>query len=603
MAGDNTRNDNLGVVLQGEGVSEGIVMGNAVRWDRTELLVEHVRLPQSLVELEIARFHDAVARAEQEIDGLYESLVHSGMSEGEHLGLLDAHKMTLHDPMIQGDTERYIREEHLNAEWALSMTLKRVAAMFSAMSDPFFRERGQDIIHIGHRLHHFLARSSGADGLVPTLQLQPGSVLVAKSLSPAEAIAASRQGVSAMVLESGTAQGHTAIIARSVGIPAVIALTNATDQVGDGDRVIVDGFEGEIVVHPSQYEELLYSRRANRAKAVRRTVGRNKALAAQTPDGYEVKLRCNLDFAKQAFVVDNHGGRGVGLFRTEFLYLERAHPPTEQEQCVVYSDILEASKPHPVSIRTLDVGGDKAVRSLGETPKGLRAIRYCLANEDLFLTQLRALLRAARHGHLRILLPFITTPGEIRQVKRLLQRASAQLRAEGVDHRADVPIGAMIEVPAAALAADLLACEVDYFSVGTNDLMRYTMAVSRESSTPEYLRNPLHPGFLRMLKLVTQAGQAAGIPVAICGEMASKPRYAPVLLALGFNELSMTPESVPLVKEVIRRTPRSDALAVYHKVLDMRSAVEAKDYLDSYMVEHYPELVQPRFRGAPHYAR
>ncbi|MCA9517605.1 MAG: phosphoenolpyruvate--protein phosphotransferase, partial [Myxococcales bacterium] len=459
--------DNLGTVLQGEGVSDGIVLGHATRWDRHEIHVEHVRLPESLVAAEVTRFRAAVDRADSELGELYEQLATSGLAEGETLGLLDAHKMMLRDPAILGDTERYIKDERLNAEWALSMTLKRYEAMFANMKDPFFRERGQDVAHIGERLYRFLVEPDAASTAGAAMEIPRGAILVAKTLSPAEALAASRHGVAAFVLETGTPTGHTAIVARSTQVPTVIGLPGVCDLVGDGDRIIVDGLEGEVVVRPSQYEELLYNRRAQRAKAVRKTVRQNKALPAVTPDGTTITLRANLDFPTQAATVEQHGGLGVGLFRTEFLFLERSTPPSEDEQAEVYAELLRAMRPHPVTIRTLDIGGDKAFEFLGgpkALPTELRAIRYCLAHEEVFLTQLRALLRASGHGELRVLLPFVTAASEIRRTKQLIMRASAELSERGVRHDPDIAIGAMIELPAAALTADLIAKEVDFLS-------------------------------------------------------------------------------------------------------------------------------------------
>lgn len=596
--------DNLGTVLQGQGVSDGIVLGHVTRWDRHEIYVEHVRLPESLVAAELTRFRAAVDRAEHELSELYEQLSESGLAEGETLGLLDAHKMMLRDPAIIGDTERYIRDERLNAEWALSMTLKRYEAVFAAMKDPFFRERGEDVAQIGERLYRFLVEpDGGAAGAA--MAFPRGTILVAHTLSPAEALAASRN-VAAFVLETGTPTGHTAIIARSMQVPTVIGLPGVCDLVGDGDRIIVDGLEGEVVLRPSQYEEILYNRRAQRAKAVRKTVRQNRALPAVTPDGTRIVLRGNLDFASQAPAVEQHGGLGVGLFRTEFLFLERATPPNEDEQTAVYAELLRAMRPHPVTIRTLDIGGDKAFEFLGgprALPTELRAIRYSLAHEEVFLTQLRALLRASGHGELRLLLPFVTVAAEIRRTKQLLVRASAELSERGVRHDPDISIGAMIELPAAALTADLIAREVDFLSVGTNDLMHYTMAVPRDATVPEYLTNPLQPAFLKLLQMITRAGRAAGVVTSICGELAGRPRFVPLLIALGFNELSMAPDAIPLVKEVVRRTPKSEALALFQRLQGIPEPEEAKDYLDSYMVEHFPDIVSPRFRGAPHYMR
>ncbi len=598
-------NQHLGMVLRGVGVSPGIVLGVAARFDREALPIERVHLPQSLLDSEVRRLYGAVASAEAEIDTLQAELVSTGRSEGEHLGVLSAHKVMLHDQMLLGDAERRIQEQGINAEWALTEALQHIGTIFEAMEDPFFRERGQDVQHVGDLLMRAL---SGGEGMRSVVQsVGPGSVVVADTLSPAEALALARLPVGAFVLDKGSATGHTAIIAHSMDIPAVVGLTGVGEHVGQGDRIIVDGGEGEVIVHPSEGEELVYGRRARRARAFFKALRQNRNQPAVTPCGEGlITLRGNLDIADEIPRILECGGEGVGLFRTEFLFLDRRDLPSEEEQLETYARVLDELAPHPVTIRTLDIGGDKQLKA--ERPgikasPALRAIRYCMRDRDLFKVQLRALMRASVHGSLRLLIPFVTTLSEVQWTRRLMSEVREELLAEGHDVAESIPTGIMIEVPAAALIADILAREVDFFSVGTNDLIQYTLAVERDEQAVDHLYQPLHPAMLRLLQAVTRAARAGKIDVAMCGEMASDPRYAMILLALGFTELSMNAASIPLVKEVIRRTERADALRLLQKTMGMSSVLEITDYVDSYMVEHFPDIVTPRMRGAPRYAR
>lgn len=598
-------NQNLGMVLRGVGVSPGIVLGVASRFDREDVPIERVHLPESLLSSEVKRLHQALAKAEAEIDALQDELVESGKSEGEHLGVLDAHKVMLRDQMLIGDTERRIHEQGINAEWALSEALAHIATIFEAMEDPFFRERGQDVEHVGDLLMRAL---SGDDSMRSVISsVGPGSVVVGDTLSPAEALALARLPVAAFALDKGSATGHTAIIAHSMDIPAVVGLENVGEHVGQGDRIIVDGGEGEVIVHPSEGEELVYGRRARRARAFFKALRQNRDLPAVTPCGEAVvTLRGNLDLVDEIPRILECGGEGVGLFRTEFLFLDRRDLPSEEEQLETYARVLDQMAPHPVTIRTLDIGGDKQLRAdrphVNASP-ALRAIRYCMVDRELFKTQLRALVRASVHGSLRLLIPFVTTLAEVRWTRKLMREVRAELEAEGHDVSPDIPTGIMIEVPAAALIADLLAKEVDFFSVGTNDLIQYTLAVERDEQAVDYLYQPLHPAMLRLLQAVTRAAHAGGIEVSMCGEMASDPRFSLLLLALGFTALSMNAASIPLIKEVIRRTERTEALRLLQKTMGMSSVDEISDYIDSYMVQHFPDIVTPRMRGAPRYAR
>ena len=597
-------NDNLGMVLRGVGVSPGIVLANAVRLDRTKVSIERVHLPESLLESEVSRLGEAVERAEAEIDQLHGHLQDEGHTEGEHLGVLDAHKVMLRDQMLLGEAERRIREQGINAEWALSQALEHVSEIFAAMEDPYFRERGADVEHVGDLLLRALCGDPGYRDVIE--DIPRGSVVIASDLAPSEALTLARRPVAAFALDGGSATNHTAIIAHSMAIPTVVGLRDITELVGEGDRIIVDGDEGEVIVHPSPDEELVYSRRARRARAFFRALRQNKDKPAITPDGVAVALRGNLDIADEWGRIGDCGGSGVGLFRTEFLFLDRVELPEEEEQYQTYRSILEALAPHPVTIRTLDIGGDKLLRANREVVKasaGLRAIRYCLRDRELFDPQLRALLRASVHGELRLLIPFITSITEVYQVKRILAEMTESMRAEGHAIAERIPLGFMIEVPAAALMSDLIAREADFVSVGTNDLIQFTLAVGRDDTSLDSISHPLHPAMLRTLQMIARAGRAAGIEVAMCGEMASDPRYALVLLALGFSELSMNAASIPLVKEVIRRTPRSEARLLLQKIMGMTEVQPIADHVDSYMVEHFSDIVTPRMRGAPRYRR
>ncbi len=585
------------------GVAPGIVLGTAARVDRAPVPIEHVHLPQSLLESEVSRLYEAVERAEASIDQL-ESSLESGGGTGEHLGILGAHRVMLRDPMLLGESERHIRQQAMNAEWAVSETLAHIGEIFAHIEDPFFRERGSDVEHVGDLLLRMLSGEDGYDNAIE--DIAKGAVVVADGLSPAEALAVARRSVSAFVLEHGTMTSHTAIVARSMNIPAVVAVPGLTEHIGEGDRIIVDGDEGEVIISPSREEELVYARRERRQRAFKRALRQNRSKPATTTDGHEVVIRGNLDFASDVSRIGDAGGHGVGLFRTEFLFIDRADLPDEEEQVDIYTRVLHAASPHAVTIRTLDLGGDKQLRAERDgivMSPGLRAIRYCLRDRALFDTQLRALLRASVHGELRLLIPFITSMSEVRRVKRAISEVREKLVAEGHEVADEIPLGFMVEVPGAALIAESLAAEADFLSVGTNDLIQYTLAIARDDEGVTGLYQPLHPAVMRLLEMTTRAAHEAEIPVSICGEMAADPRYALVLLALGFNELSMTAGAIPLVKEVIRRSSKEESLALLEHIRGMSQATEIADHVDSLMIDRFSDIVRPSMRSAPRSAR
>lgn len=593
----------LGTMIRGVGVSPGIVLGYASFLAQAEVHFERLHVELERVEGEVARLEAAVVRAEHDIDALDELLRAERGSEGEYLGVLEAHKVMLRDPMLLDQARALITGELRNAEWAVHHATKEISSIFGGMDDAFFRERADDIHHVGQLLLRTLTGEHAER--MPSI-VGPGAVIVAATLSPADALALARQRIGAFVLDQGTATSHTAIIAHSLGIPAVVGLLTASERIGDGDRIIVDGSEGEVVIHPSAAEENLYGQRAVRQRALRGALRANRELPAETLDGVRVHVRGNLDIVEGMDLLTAHGAVGVGLFRTEFLFLDRPSLPSEDEQYEVYTRVLREAAPHPVTIRTLDVGGDKLLptqRTGTRAGAGLRAIRYCLQEQELFRTQLRALFRASVHGALRLLLPFISSMHEVRQVQRMTAAIRQELLARGQPVADHVPMGFMIEVPAAVLIADQLAREAAFFSVGTNDLIQFTLAISREERSLDYLYHPLHPAMIRILQMTTRAAHAAKIPVGICGEMAGDPRFTLVLLALGFDELSMSASSIPLVKEIIRSSRRSDGLSLLQEISQMSAVAEITDTVDSYMAEHFPRICAPRMVGAPKFRR
>lgn len=601
MTADDT---SLGTVLTGIGVSPGIVTGYAVFIDAHDVPVECVQLasPQA-VEDQVLRLQSAVELAEAEIDAIHASLSEHGGPAGDHLAVLDAHKLMLRDPLLISDAIRRIQTEQVNAEWALSRAVARVSEIFDELEDPFFRARGADVTGVGQLLMRCLAGGRASAGVH---DVAPGAVVVAHALTPSDALSLARQRVGGFVLDSGAPTSHTAIIARSMGIPAVVGVGDACGYVGKGDRLIVDGDEGEVVVHPSAAEELIYLGRASRAQALQLALHRGRGQPSVTRDGTLVALRGNLDFAADVHRLTEHGAAGVGLFRTEFLFMDRETLPSEEEQFEVYAAVVRHVAPEPATLRTLDIGGDKVLpfesQAAPRSP-GLRAVRYCLRHTELFRTQLRAMFRASAHGSVRLLVPFVTTMAEVLTVRRLMTQVREELAAEGHAMAADVPLGFMIEVPGAALIADEIARHADFLSVGSNDLIQYTLAVSREDEALEHLYQPLHPAILRLLAMVTSAARQAGVPVSICGEMAGDPSYTLILLALGFGELSMNARAIPMVKQVVRRSDRAQAAALYDRVAPLWHADEIKDTVESYMVEHFGDLITPRWHRAPHFVR
>jgi phosphotransferase system enzyme I (PtsI) len=547
-------------LFQGLGVSPGVALGRVYLLHTESMPVVPYPIPPERVQEELERFEQAREKARKEL-GEVKERVQTELG-GSYAGIIDAQLLILDDPSLVGEVTKRIRVGRVGAPWALKEVVAEHMRRFDAIDDSYLRERGGDLSDVHRRLHRILSGKSGARD-----QLPPGPiVIVAASLVPTDAMFLAQQDVVGLATDVGGKTSHTAILAQALAVPAVAGLRDLSQRVQNGDAVILDGDSGEVRLEPTEEETARAAERHRVWIAMEeRVIAEATDLPAVTRDGVEVEVRANLEFAYEVQTAQRFGARGVGLYRSEFLFLSHAPGlPSEEDHYRTYVEISEKVAPHPAVFRTLDLGGEKyfhEVLARNETNPvlGLRAIRFCLRSPEIFRPQLRALLRAATRDNVRIMLPLITTRDEIQEVRKILAEEAARLHAAGVEARADVPLGIMIEVPAAAVAADLLASEVDFFSIGTNDLIQYLLAVDRGNERVSYLYQPRHPGVLRLIKYVVDAARAWGIPVSLCGEMASDPEVVGTLIGLGLRELSVQPRAVPMVRQAIEAVSAAEA--------------------------------------------
>jgi len=571
------------VTLYGIGVSPGYAIGRAHFVDRRKVKVPHAHLSESEVPEELDRFRQALSVSEQQISDLKARLQSAGE---EHYLILDAHQLMLRDHMLIDGTCQLIREQHLNAEWALKKVLRSIKQVFDNIEDEYFRERRSDVDFVGDRL---LRNLLGKDQ--PTLDnMMPGSVVVAHDLSPADTAQILETSAGGFVTEVGGRTSHTAIMARSLELPAVVAVDGLTEYVGTGDVIVIDGSNGRVHVNPEPEEVQRYQQRQAAYNAERAKLDTERMSPAVSSDGIGVNVRGNIELPEEAPIVVEHGAHGVGLFRTEFLFMQRKALPDEQEQYERYVEVLDACAPESATIRTLDLGGDKLsnfvkIEDESNPVMGLRAVRLCLKRPELLKTQARALLRASAHGPLKVMVPLVSRVSEIRAVKRVFTACRAELQAEGVAMADDIAFGIMIEVPAAALIAKQLAKEVDFFSIGTNDLIQYTLAVDRGNPHVAHMYAPLHPAMLSLLSTITNAGREMGIEVSMCGEMAGDPMCLPIVLGLGLTHLSMNATSIPLIKTMIRNLDVSECRDLVEAVRDLPSNEQVEENVRFFLRE------------------
>jgi phosphotransferase system enzyme I (PtsI) len=580
-------------ILVGIGASAGIAIGRCWPVDRRKVRTPKRRLGPDEVEPELARFRTALELSEAQLAEVRHKVAEAeGGSAGDHTAIIDMHRMMLKDEMLVLEVQKLIRDERINAEWAVKRVVRKIKGAFSDAADEYFKERRADVDFVGERIiKNLLGQQVDVEEPPPE-----GAIIVAHDLSPADtALLLHERKVGAFVTDAGAKTSHTAIVARALEVPAVVAVGRITTLADKGDWIIVDGARGVVIINPTAGERADYEVARERFLEHERELLRTRDLPAATEDGVTLRMAGNIEFAEEVPSLLSHGGEAVGLYRTEFLYLQREQLPTEEEHYLDARRILEALAPRSVTIRTFDLGGDKlpaGLRGHAENPAlGLRAIRYCLRQPEMFRAQLRGLLRAAVHGNLRIMFPMISGVAELRAAKRVLLEVREELKREGQELPLP-PVGIMIELPSAAMIADRLALESDFFSIGTNDLIQYTIGIDRQNKDVAYLYKPLHLSVLRMLKMVCDAGRAAGIPVSMCGEMAGEPQNALVLLGLGLTELSMNGPSIPLVKRIIRAARAEDGRVLLERLMAMTAADDIEREVKNEMSRRFGGLLE-----------
>nr|WP_295378766.1 phosphoenolpyruvate--protein phosphotransferase [Pseudoxanthomonas sp.] len=566
-------------LLSGHGASRGSALGRArVRLPHA-LEVAEQRIPAHAVEAELQRLHVAVDATREEMHRLRDRL-HGALARevGE---FLDLHALLLDDPELLYGLDELIRTGRYSADYALRLQRDRLAAVFDDMDDAYLKSRMDDLDHVIGRIHaHLQQRAVDAEGVA-------GDILVCDNIAPSELAQLQSQGVVAIVTTAGSALSHSAILARSLHMPLVVGAVQALQRVNDGDALIVDGTTGRVVVDPSAADLRRYRERLREVAREERELGRLRSKPSRTRDGMDIALYANAESLDDVARAHALGAAGVGLYRTEFLFLQRNELPDEDEQFRAYRDVVLGMSGRPVTIRTLDLGADKADRtglaldSEDNPALGLRGVRLSLARDGVFDTQLRAILRASAYGPVRILIPMVSSREEILAIRRLIKQVSAQLRKQGLEIAGQVQLGAMIEVPAAAIAMHGFVDVVDFVSIGTNDLVQYLLAADRNNEALGELYSPLHPGVIRLLRHVITIGQAHGIPVAVCGEMAGDPRLAPLLLALGLREFSLHPNTLLELRRVIRGSDWAALQASTDKLLKARDRAGIERWLKS----------------------
>jgi len=538
----------------GIGVSGGIAIGPARLLSHTSLEVSHYAVNEHLLDKEVARFDSAITVVRDELASLGETVPAGAPAEME--AFLQLHLMILNDTMLCEAPRALIVQQGCNAEWALKQQMDLLVKQFEAIEDAYLRERQVDVVQVVERILKALlgepsqiSASNSRDG--------PG-ILVAHDLSPADMMLFKEHHFAAFITDVGGATSHTAIVARSLNIPSVVALHHAWPLIRENEILIIDGTQGVVLVNPDRQILTEYRLRQEQWDLERQKLKRLRSTKAITLDSQDIELHANIEFPSDVEQVRKHGATGIGLFRSEFLFMNRPDLPDEEEQFIAYRTVAEAMKGAPVTIRTLDIGNDKPIdqgpKNTNNPALGLRAVRYCLSEPRLFNTQLRAILRASQYGKIKLLIPMLSCRDELSQALTMLEAARNQLRSEGIKFDEAMPVGGMIEVPAAALALESLLDLLDFISIGTNDLIQYTLAIDRTDDSVAHLYDPLHPAVLHLLAHVIRTSNKLGVPVSVCGEMAGEPELTRVLLGMGLRSFSMHPNHLPMVKQIVLKS-------------------------------------------------
>ena len=555
--------------LHGVGVSGGIAIGRAQLVSHATREVAHYAIAQAQVAAEIERFESAVRDVQRELEGLHAALT-SDEVPGEFGAFLDVHWMILNDPTLSETPKRIIAEQRCNAEWALAVQIGVLVEQFEQIEDAYLRERKADVVQVGERV---LKRLMGRPGSLPPPSVEEQTILVAHDLSPADVIQFKHHHFGAFLTDLGGVTSHTAIVARSLNVPAVVATHNARQLIRDGEVLIVDGSNHVVIVNPDRAVLAEYRLKQNEFGLARQKLKRLRSKRAETLDGILVDLQANIELPDDIEHALANGATGIGLFRSEFLFLNRDGLPSEDEQFEAFRTVAAGMQGKPVTIRTFDLGADKhkeefegLARVAPNPALGLRAVRFCLAEPRMFLTQLRAILRATHYGNVRILIPMLASVSEIDQTLAMIARAKESLREQGVPFDAEVKVGGMIEIPAAVLAIGAFLRKLDFVSIGTNDLIQYTLAVDRSDEAVSHLYDPMHPAVVRLIGLAIASATKAGVPIAVCGEMAGEVNLTRLFLGLGLREFSMHPSHLLGVKQRVLQTDVAASAALIERI-------------------------------------
>ncbi|MCA1989478.1 MAG: phosphoenolpyruvate--protein phosphotransferase [Desulfarculus sp.] len=575
--------------LKGVGASPGIAIGRALLVPRHPVQVNYRPLADAAeAEAEVARLKAALEATGRELNAAKQGLAEGF---GDYAYIIDAHLLILKDRMISRRTEDLIRAKLINAEWALSDAVDEAKIFFKKIKDEYIRSRIADVEYVTQQvLRHLSGQAQSA-----IAQIREKAIVVAHDLSPADTTQMDLDWVMGFVTDMGGPTSHTAIMAQAKAIPAVVGLERVSSEVVSGDFLVVDGSAGLVIVNPDEETLHAYRDKQEAYELYAQEILAQAHLPASTSDGVTVRVEANIELAEEVGSALSYGAEGIGLYRTEFFYLSQKTLPSQEELFENFRAVAQRLDGGSVNIRTLDIGGDKFASSVkldseNNPALGLRAIRFCLKEQDLFKDQLRAILRASAFGRVRVIFPLISGVDELLQAKEVLAQCRAELKQQGVAMAARLPVGIMIEVPSAVAVADLLARHCDFFSIGTNDLIQYSLAIDRVNEQVAHLYQPLHPAVLRMVHSVVQAGHVAGIPVAMCGEMAGDPGAVPLLLGLGLDQLSMTALAIPRVKQIVRQTDTQLWRRLAVEALSFPTAAEVKAFMGRELARHYPRI-------------
>ncbi len=575
--------------FRGIGVSSGIVIGKVFRLEKVTYDIKPTWVRDAEVEQEVDRFLEALQTSKEQLQTIRQRI--ESIADTDHAQIINAHLMMMEDNMLVDETVEYIRRHRLSAEWSLKRVLDKLREQFNNMEDSYLKERKDDLTHIGNRIFNNLF----GYGHTNLADLREDVIVVAHDLSPADTAQMRKERVIGFVTEIGSKTSHTAIMAHSLEIPAVVGVAGVYGAVKTGESLILDGISGIVHVSPAQDVFISYLEKQRRFKYYERELLKMKDLPAITTDHKKVTLMANIEFVSELKAVIERGGEGIGLFRTEFLYMNRYYLPSEAEHFRAYKTLAEQTAPYPSTVRTLDLGGDKFISQLDVYDElnpvlGLRAIRLCLEHVDLFKTQLRAILQASTFGTLKIMYPMISGIDELRSANAVLEEVKADLRQEGIPFDEEIEVGIMIEIPSAAMTSDILAKEVDFFSIGTNDLIQYSIAIDRVNKNVAYLYEPLHPGILRLISQTIEAAHSNHIPVGMCGEMASDPKYTLLLLGMGLDQYSTNADALLKIKKIIRSMSLAEAQEIAQQALSYASASEIEHFITKLMEERFPDI-------------